>query len=188
MCSSDLEGHVNIPAPEAPSFIAVDKNSGKVLWTDKSPGTNILHGQWSSPTVAELGGETQVLMGGGDGWLYSFAVQPEEGGKAKLLWKFDCNPKTSKYLLGGRANRNHIIGTPVVYDGLVYIAVGEDPEHGEGVGHLWCIDPTKRGDVSPEIVYNKKDPSTPIPHKRVQACVPAEGDFTKENQIGRAHV
>ncbi len=43
------EAHINIPAPNAPSFIAMDKNTGKVLWTDNSPGTNILHGQWSSP-------------------------------------------------------------------------------------------------------------------------------------------
>ena len=30
--------HNNIPAPDAPSFIAMDKNTGKVLWTDNSPG------------------------------------------------------------------------------------------------------------------------------------------------------
>ena len=39
-------------------------------------------------------------------------------------------------MLGGRGTRNHIIGTPVIYDGRVYVGVGEDPEHGEGVGHL----------------------------------------------------
>lgn len=175
------EGHINIPTPEAPSFFACDRNTGEVLWADGSPGENILHGQWSSPTFAVLGGVPQVLMGGGDGWLYSFVGEATPDKKPKLLWKFDCNPKESKYLLGGRADRNHLIGTPVVYDGLVYVAVGEDPEHGEGVGHLWCIDPTKRGDVSPELVFNKKDPQTPIPHKRIQACEPDQGDFTKDN-------
>jgi outer membrane protein assembly factor BamB len=174
------EGHINIPAPYAPSFIAVDKNTGKVLWTDNSPGPNVLHGQWSSPSYAVLDGQPQVLFGGGDGWLYSFDP-PGDKGKSKLLWKFDCNPKKAKYVLGSRADRNHIIGTPVVYKGLVYIAVGEDPEHGDGNGHLWCIDPTKRGDVSPELVYNAKDPKTPIAHKRNQACVEADGDFTREN-------
>lgn len=175
------EGHINIPAPNAPSFIAVDRNSGKVLWTDKSPGINVLHGQWSSPAVATLGGKTQVICGGGDGWLYSFNAEPKEAGTAELIWKFDCNPKESRYVLGGRADRNHIIGTPVVYDGNVYVAVGEDPEHGEGVGHLWCIDPTKTGDVSTHLVFNKKDPSQPIPHKRIQAMEPEQGDFLKEN-------
>ena len=31
---------------------------------------------------------------------------------------------------------------------VVYIANGQDPEHGEGIGHLYAIDPTKRGDIT----------------------------------------
>src|SRR5690606_16656917 len=58
--------HVNLPAPNAPSFIAVDKNTGKVLWQDDSPGTNILHGQWSSPCYAVIDGVPQVIFAGGD--------------------------------------------------------------------------------------------------------------------------
>jgi outer membrane protein assembly factor BamB len=173
--------HINVPAPSAPSFIAVDKRSGKVLWTDNSPGSNILHGQWSSPTYAIIDRQPQVIFGAGDGWVYSFDPQGDGRGKSKLLWKFDCNPKKSKYVLGSKADRNHIIGTPVIYQGLVYVAVGEDPEHGEGVGHLWCIDPKKSGDVSSELVFNSKDPSKPIAHKRNQACVEADGDFTRAN-------
>jgi outer membrane protein assembly factor BamB len=176
------EGHVNLPAPKAASFIAVDKNTGKVLWADDSPGENVLHGQWSSPAYAVIGGVPQVIFGAGDGWVYSFRGDATANdGKPELLWKFDCNPKTSKYVLGGRADRNHIIGTPVIHDGLVYVGVGEDPEHGEGVGHLWCIDPTKRGDVSPELAFNVKDLTKPIPHKRMQAVVETEGDVARPN-------
>ena len=105
-----------------------------------------------------LGGVPQVIFGGGDGYVYSFLGTTENvDGHPKLLWKFDCNPKESKYVLGGQATRNHIIGTPMIYKGLVYVGVGEDPEHGEGNGHFWCIDPTKRGDVSPELAFNVKD-------------------------------
>lgn len=182
VCTSngvDVE-HNYIPVPQAPSFFAMNKNTKSVLWTDNSPGLNILHGQWSSPAYAVLGGVPQVLFGGGDGWLYSFTPDGDGKGGSKLLWKFDCNPKTSHYSLN-RATRNHIIATPVIYEGLVYVAVGEDPEHGEGAGHLWCIDPTKRGDVSPELAYNSKDPSKPIPPKRLQAVVPEEGDFARPN-------
>lgn len=174
------EGHVNLPAESAPSFIALDRDTGKVLWTDSSPGKNVLHGQWSSPSYAELGGVPQVLFGGGDGWLYSFAPEGENG-KSKLLWKFDCNPKDSQYVLGGSATRNHVIATPAIYEGLVYVAVGEDPEHGEGNGHLWCIDPTKRGDVSPTIVYNSKAPDKAVAPKRLQALVAKDGDFQRDN-------
>jgi hypothetical protein len=167
------ESHINIPAPKAPSFVCMDKNTGEVLWTDGSPGLNILHGQWSSPTYFEAGGQEQVVFGAGDGWVYSF--DPAGDGKnAKLLWKFDANPKESLYVLGGRATRNHIIGTPVFYDGLLYVAVGEDPEHGEGQGHLWCIDPTKRGDVSPELAVDKDGKE--IPHRRLQAVDVKKGE------------
>ncbi len=66
------EGHVNLPAPTAPSFVCLDKKTGKVLWTDDSPGENVLHGQWSSPAYAVLGGVPQVIFGAGDGYVYSF--------------------------------------------------------------------------------------------------------------------
>ncbi len=174
------EGHVNLPANKAPSFICVNRDTGKVVWTDNSPGENVLHGQWSSPAYGVLGGVAQAIFGGGDGWVYSFAAEGKDG-KADLLWKFDCNPKDSQYVLGGSATRNHVIATPVVYEGMVYVAVGEDPEHGEGGGHLWCIDPTKRGDVSPTLVYNSKSPEKPIAHKRLQALVAKDGDFERDN-------
>ena len=175
------ESHINLPSPNAPSFIAVDKHTGKVLWTDDSPGKNILHGQWSSPTYAVIDGQAQVIFGGGDGWVYSFDPAGDGNGHSKLLWKFDANPKESEWILGGRGTRNNIIATPVVYDDLVYVAVGQDPEHGEGIGHLWCIDPTKRGDVSPELAFNSANPSEPIAAKRIKAVDPDLGDFVRPN-------
>jgi len=162
------ESHINLPAPNAPSFMAMNRDTGKVLWTDKSPGTNILHGQWSSPTFAEIGGVSQVIFGGGDGWIYSFAPEGDGKGNSKLLWKFDCNPKNSKWVLGGSGTRNNIIATPVVYDNLLYVAVGQDPEHGEGIGNMWCINPDgAEGDVSPTMVVDKA--GKPVPHRRLQA-------------------
>jgi outer membrane protein assembly factor BamB len=174
------EGHINLPNAEAPSFLCIDKRDGTVLWADSTPGPNVLHGQWSSPAYAELGGVPQVIFGGGDGWLYAFDARGADG-RAKKLWEFDCNPKEAKYTLGGRADRNHIIGTPVVDGGLVYVAVGEDPEHGEGVGHLWCIDPTKRGDVSSELAVSLADPTKPLPRRREQAVIKTEGEVARPN-------
>ena len=177
------EFHINIPAPAAPSFLVMDKNSGKVVWHDKSPGLNILHGQWSSPTYAELGGVPQAIFAGGDGWVYSFHAEGDNG-KPKLLWKFDGNPKDSKWILGGRGTRNNIICTPVVYKGKVYVAVGQDPEHAEGEGHLWCIDPTKKldgSDVSPQLVFSVDDLSQPIPPRRIKSYDPDKGEVVRDN-------
>lgn len=179
VCTSHGVDEENNPS-EAPSFICLNRETGKLVWSDSTPSMNVLHGQWSSPAFGELGGVPQVIFGGGDGWVYSF-LAGGEAGKAKLLWKFDCNPKSSRYVAGGSGDRNHIIAAPVIYDGKVYMAVGEDPEYGEGPGHLWCIDPTRRGDVSPTLVFNKSDPKTPIAPRRLQGLVESEGDFEKEN-------
>ncbi|RMF96085.1 MAG: serine/threonine protein kinase, partial [Planctomycetota bacterium] len=176
------ESHLNIPSPDAPSFIAMNKHTGELYWTDASPGRNILHGQWSSPAVGVLGGVPQVIFAGGDGWVYSFRADKGVNGKPVLLWKFDANPKESKWILGGRGTRNNLIATPVIYDGLVYIAVGQDPEHGEGEGHLWCIDPTKRGDVSPQLAMKiEGDRRVPLPPRRIQAVIPEQGEVAVDN-------
>lgn len=174
--------HLNIPAPNAPSFIAMDRNTGKVLWADKSPALTILHGQWSSPTYAVLGGQPQVIFAGGDGWVYSFDPKGNGKGGSKVLWRFDSNPKQAKWILGGRGTRNNIIATPVVYDGMVYVAVGQDPEHGEGMGHLWCIDPRKRGDCSPTIAVGADGKPVPFAkRRRLQVVIADEKEKTMPN-------
>ena len=131
------ESHITIPQPDAPSFIAVDKRTGKVVWEDGTPGGTLLHGQWSCPTYGVFGGKPEVIFPGGDGWLYAF--DPPTG---KKIWKFDMNPKDSKWELGGKGTRNNLIATPVVADEHVFQGVGQDPEHGEGIGHLYSIDPS----------------------------------------------
>lgn len=136
------ESHINIPVPRAPSFLAVNRHSGKLAWENSAPGDAVLHGQWSSPAYGEIAGRPQVIFAGGDGWLYSF-----EAKTGKEFWRFDCNPKDSEWK-NGRGDRNNLIGTPVVYNDMVYIAVGQDPEHGEGVGHLFAIDATQSGDIT----------------------------------------
>ena len=137
------ETHINVPSPDAPSFIALNKNTGELVWENASPGENILHGQWSNPSYGVIDGTAQIIFPGGDGWVYSFVP-----GTDKLLWKFDCNPKESVWELGGSGTRNNIISTPVIWDNKVYIGVGQDPEHGESIGHWYAIDATKRGDIT----------------------------------------
>ncbi len=133
------ENHEKIPAPKAPSFLAVNKTTGKVVWQDASPGENILHGQWSSPGLGLVDGTMQVFFPGGDGWLYGFNARTGE-----KLWWFDLNPKGSVW----PKTKNDGISTPVFVDGRVYMSVGQDPESGEGVGHMYAIDPRKRGDIT----------------------------------------
>jgi outer membrane protein assembly factor BamB len=133
------ESHVHVPSPRAPSMIAVNKKTGKLEWEVNNVGEKILHGQWSSPAVGKIGDVVQVMMGEGDGWVRSY-----EALTGKKLWEFDMNPKDSVW----PKTRNEVISTPVIYQDKIYIANGQDPEHGEGVGHLYAIDATKRGDIT----------------------------------------
>lgn len=149
------EAHLEVPAPRAPCFLAVNKNTGEIIWEDNTPFDNILHGQWSSPAIGVVNGKTQVYFPGGDGWLYAFTPEGDGDGNGKLIWKFDLNPKDSKWELGGRGTRNAIISTPVFHNNSVILGVGQDPEHGEGVGHIYRIDATKTGDISPQISDGK---------------------------------
>lgn len=160
------EGHINIPAPDAPSFIALNKNTGKLVWRSALPGKNIMHGQWSNPVYGEFGGVKQVIFPAGDGWIYGFT--PDDG---TLLWKFDANPKDSKYELGGSGTRSDFIGTPVIYDNKIYIGTGQDPEHFTGIAHFFCFDPAgKKGDISPVLADKSeggKVTSKPNPNSAV---------------------
>ena len=133
------ESHVNIPSPKAPAIIALNKNDGKLVWEDNSVFDKILHGQWSSPSVGSIGGVVQLVNAQGDGWIRGY-----EALTGKKLWEFDTNPKESLW----PKTRNEVISTPVIFENVVYISNGQDPEHGEGVGHAYAIDATKRGDIT----------------------------------------
>jgi outer membrane protein assembly factor BamB len=151
--------HSNIPSPNAPSFIALNKKTGEFMGEDDAKiGPHILHGQWGSPTLAVVNGKKQIVFGGGDGWCYSFdaiPVQTPDGPFLKTVWKFDCNPPEYKKDKEGRPIKypaaegvSEINATPVFWKNRIYVPTGQDPEHGEGVGILTCIDATKTGDIT----------------------------------------
>ena len=94
-------------SPMAPSFVALHKKTGKLVWQSNLPGANVIEGQWSSPTFASVDNVPQVIFAGGDCVIYSF--EPETG---KLLWKCDCLPKRRKK--GAAGVDLYIVSTPVV--------------------------------------------------------------------------
>jgi outer membrane protein assembly factor BamB len=131
--------HERVPAPRAPSIVAVNKKTGKLAWQANNAGDRVLDGQWSSPAAGAIGGVVQVVAGEGDGWVRGY-----EALTGKKLWEFDTNPKDSVW----PRTRNEIISTPVIWQNKVYIANGQDPESGDGPGHLYAIDASKRGDIT----------------------------------------
>jgi outer membrane protein assembly factor BamB/HEAT repeat protein len=138
------EGHTRVPSPRAPSLIAVDKRSGEVVWRAVGPGGQVLHGQWSSPVAADVGGRIQVLFGGGDGWLRSY-----DAASGHEVWRFDGNPKDARWLPRPRVlSRGSIIASPVFADGRVFVAMGQSPGHGNGPSLIHAVSPHGQGDVT----------------------------------------
>jgi len=144
--------HHDIPSPQAPSLIVLDRNTGKLVATDDANvGPRIFHGQWSNPSTGMVKGKPLVFWGGGDGFCYAFdaAAAPGHDGKPgtlRTVWKFDAN-SASRRVKDGKPllyrdpqGPNEVIATPVFVDGRVYVATGQDPRHGKGVGTLSCID------------------------------------------------
>lgn len=150
--------HSNIPSPLSPSFIAVNKHTGEFVAEDDAKiGPRIYHGQWSSPSTGMVNGKQLIFYGGGDGWCYAFDGKPVKGDDTsflKTVWKFDCNPPHYKVKDGKQIKYpapegpSEINSTPVFWKNRIYVATGQDPEHGEGIGNLVCIDATKTGDVT----------------------------------------
>ncbi len=160
VCTSNGQDwtHVNVPAPMAPSFVALNKKSGELMGEDNAGiGPRIFHGQWTSPSTGMVDGQSQIYFGGGDGVLYAFDSKPVKEDDTDLLkkvWWFDCVPPEYKAKDGkpikypAADGPSEVNSTPVFYKNRVYVAIGQDPEHGEGVGRLVCVDATKKGDVT----------------------------------------
>jgi len=155
------KSHKRIPSPNCPDILVLDKKTGKLVAVNDPPvGNAIFHGEWSSPTLAQVPDKTLVVWGGGDGVCYAFDAKPGPGeagkpGKLQTVWTFDCNPPHNKVRDGKPLpyNKNHegpseIIATPVFYKGRIYVDVGQDSRHGDGPGCLSCIDATKTGDIT----------------------------------------
>ena len=135
------------PAARPQLLVGVEKRTGRVVWQVVGPSPRVLHGQWSSPSVARVGDKTLAFFGGGDGWLYALDVRT-----GREQWRFDGNPKEAVWRpssdVGGVPNRNIVIACPVFDGGRVYLTMGEDPTHGDGAGRLYAIAADGSGDIT----------------------------------------
>lgn len=165
--------HKYAVAPFAPSLIALDKRTGKIVAVDDEKiGLRMYHAQWSSPSIGQVNGKSLVFFGGGDGVCYAFEALskvPKKPCYLQKVWSYDCNPEEYKYRDGklipyyeGDKRKSYstndndgkyigpsqLIATPVFHNEKIYVAIGQDPAHGRGKGMFYCIDATKSGDIT----------------------------------------
>ncbi len=139
-------------SPNAPSFMALDKGTGQVVWQSYLPGDKIIQGQWCSPTFAVVNGVPQVIFGGGDSVLYGFHHPT-----SKLLWKCDLLPDRKP--ADAKETNNQIIGSPVVVGNFLYIGIGVDRANvaTPRYSYFLCLDISKCGDISLKSYDSKSD-------------------------------
>jgi len=143
------------PSPEAPALICLDKRTGKLLGQERSGiSSRLFLSNWSSPAYGVVAGRPMVIFGAGDGWCYAFDLEPDGLGTLREIWRCDCNPAGRRFKNGNPRKHSdpdgpsEIIATPVIDRDRVYVAVGQEPESGEGAGCFTCIDATKSGDIT----------------------------------------
>ncbi len=146
--------------PDPPSFLAVDKLTGKIAWSSSEPGEAILHGQWSSPVYARVNGQDEIIFPGGDGFLYGFVA-----GTGALLWKLDCNEPGAKDWFTDdigwpdlKAAKNFFVATPVVHENMLFVGLNKDYEF-PSPGPLLAIDLAASGPgIAPAIKWKFQAP------------------------------
>ncbi|MFW6108321.1 MAG: PQQ-binding-like beta-propeller repeat protein, partial [bacterium] len=158
-CNGVDETHFKLPRPQAPSLVAVEQGTGRLVATDGAQiGPQLIHCMWSSPSLGEVAGRELMFFGGGDGVCYAFEplkAAPPAGERAvlKVVWRFHCDPAGRKDRpLDFQDNRKEgpslISGMPVFYRGRVYVTAGGDVWHGKPESWLKCIDASGSGDIT----------------------------------------
>jgi outer membrane protein assembly factor BamB len=67
----------------------------------------------------------------------------------RTVWMGDCNPAERKPFKYKHAEGpSEILSTPVFWKDKVYVTVGQDPLHGNGIGTLTCLNAKGSGDIT----------------------------------------
>jgi outer membrane protein assembly factor BamB len=164
--------HVNVPSPRAPSFVCVDAKTGKYVAeipAAEKISEHTMHCNWSSPSFAKVNGRDMIFFGASDGFIYGMGSADERVEVARGVYelpvklKYDAVPKEYRFKEDGSPRKyaefdgpSELLATPVIVDNNLYCAIGQDPEHGEGLGMLSCIDVTQTGNLSGKAVWTFK--------------------------------
>lgn len=116
------------PGQEKNTMVALDKNTGDLIWSSSRPGDR--GAGHASIVISEIGGTKVYVQTTGSG---AMGVRAEDG---KLLWTYDIDQTTA------------VIPTPIVRDDLVFFTAG----YGRG-GALLRQVPGENGEVTVEEIY-----------------------------------
>ena len=149
--------HRLVRTPDAPGLVVLDKESGRLLARDREKtAPEIFHATWSSPSMAQVGGQDRIFFCGGNGIVYSFdPLAPDASAGSvqdlKKRWSFDPDPEAPKrdvhrYTTNRQEGPSDIFGMPVYHAGRLYVASGGDIWWGKNESSLQCIEVSGTGD------------------------------------------
>ena len=151
--------HLRVANPAAPTLVVLHKKTGKLVAKDDFRiGPDIIHGQWSSPTLGRVGGRDLVFQGAGNGCVYAVealepAASPKEPLRLNTVWKFNGQPEAQ---LQDHVPLEHIhdshsyevTSNPVFYKNRLYVPIHQEPFHNMKEGWMVCLDAARTGDVT----------------------------------------
>lgn len=110
-------------------FIAFDKRNGQAVWFS---GTRVLPDDttYSSPVLAVINGELQMVFASGDGGVHAF--QPNTG---ERIWTYNVSDRG-------------INTTPLVVGDVVVCGHSEENSGDNTMGALFALDATQKGDIT----------------------------------------
>jgi outer membrane protein assembly factor BamB len=158
-CNGVNYKHLETSALKAPSLIALNKKTGRLVAKDNEHfGPRIFHSSWSSPSMGVVNGQKLLFFAGPDAILYAFEALSQTDSDEKIqqfrkIWQFDCDPDAPKnnihsYLNNRTEGPSVLFGMPVFYKNRIYLTGGGDIWWGKKKAWLKCIDATKKGDVT----------------------------------------
>ena len=157
-----------------PKVVALDAETGGLLWETRRPVEAKKTFSFCTPTVIDVGGKTQVVAPGSDNVL---SLEPATG---DVIWDV-------------RYEGYSVVPKPVFHQGLVYVATSFDSSK------LLAIDPTGLGQVTETHVrwrVEKNMPKTPslvadrgliysISDDGIATCIEAEtGEVVYRERVG----
>ncbi len=124
-------------------FVAMDQDTGNVVWWGETP-FDLIGTYNSNPVVATIGGQRLLISGSADGAIHAFQVRT-----GKRIWSY-------KFSAGV------INPSPLVVGNLVFCAHGEVNPEGGDIGRVICLDASKLktnkdGLTTPELVWQYRD-------------------------------